>query len=114
MLAGLSAGANCWFEAFTTDSFRVGRADPARGLAFLGGSFSPHHSSEPARRPEFAKLIASGEIPAGYACDDFAAIHFAGEAHQAITSRPEAAAYRVSPTDGDGFDEVRLTGAYLG
>jgi peptidase E len=114
VLAGLSAGANCWFEAFTTDSYRVGRADPAEGLGFLSGSFSPHHSSEPARRPEYARLIAAGDIPAGYACDDFAAIHFTGDAHQAITSRPEAAAYRVSQADGGSFDEVKLTAAYLG
>lgn len=114
VLAGLSAGANCWFEWFTTDSFRVGRADPAEGLGFLKGSFSPHHSSEPARRPEYAKLIASGTIPDGYACDDYAAIHFAGNAHQAITSRPDAAAYRVSHAEGESFDEVKLTAAYLG
>lgn len=114
VLAGLSAGANCWFEAFTTDSFRIGSADPAEGLGLLQGSFSPHHSSEPARRPAFGDLIAKGVIPAGYACDDYAAIHFAGEAHQAITSRPEAAAYRVSQTETQGFEEVRLTAAYLG
>lgn len=114
VLAGLSAGANCWFEAFTTDSFRIGHADPAEGLGFIKGSFSPHHSSEPARRPEYAKLIAAGSIPAGYACDDYAAIHFAGSAHQAVTSRPDAGAYRVSPADGGSFDEVKLTAAYLG
>ena len=28
ILAGVSAGANCWFEACTTDSFQLGRADP--------------------------------------------------------------------------------------
>jgi len=114
VLAGLSAGANCWFDAFTTDSYHVGGADPAVGLGLLAGSFSPHHSSEPARRPAFAKLIAEGTLPAGYACDDYAAIHFSGDAHQAITSRPGAAAYRVSPGEGDTFDEVQLTAAYLG
>ncbi len=115
VLAGLSAGANCWFEAFTTDSFRVGAADPAAGLGFLKGSFSPHHSSEPARRPAFAELIATGALPAGYACDDYAAIHFGGDAsHQAVISRPEAAAYRVSPAGDSRFDEVKLTAALLG
>ena len=114
VLAGLSAGANCWFEAYTTDSFRIGHADPASGLGFLKGSFSPHHSSEPARRPEYARLIAAGEIPPGYACDDYAAIHFADDAHQAITSRPEASAYRVNHTDDGSFDEIQLTAAHLG
>jgi hypothetical protein len=30
VMAGISAGANCWFEACTTDSFQLGRADPLR------------------------------------------------------------------------------------
>lgn len=114
VLAGISAGANCWFEAFTTDSFRKGAADPAEGLGFLRGSFSSHHSNEPARRTTFTQLIAEGSLPAGYGCDDFAAIHFAGEAHEAITSRPEAAAFRVSPGASGTCDEVKLTAAYLG
>lgn len=115
VLAGLSAGANCWFDAFTTDSFRIGSADPAEGLGFLRGSFSPHHSSEPARHPAFTHFIADGTLPPGYACDDFAAIHFLGTAtHQAVISHPEAAAYRVNRGDNGTFDEVKLAAAYLG
>ncbi len=114
VLAGLSAGACCWFEAFTTDSFRIDSADAAEGLGFLEGSFSPHHSSEPARRSCFARLIADGTLPPGYACDDFAAIHFQDSGCRAIASHPAAAAYRVHPDDNDATDEVRLTTAYLG
>ena len=52
VLAGGSAGANCWFEASTTDSFLLGRADPLPdGLGLVPGSFCPHFDSEPARRP---------------------------------------------------------------
>ncbi len=114
VLAGLSAGACCWFEAFTTDSFRVNSADPMSGLGFLEGSFSPHHSSEPARRPAFGRLIANGTLPPGLACDDFAAIHFHDDIPQAITSHRGAAAYRVTPGEGDTWDEVKLPAAYLG
>ena len=115
ILAGLSAGAVCWFESFTTDSFLMGGADPAAGLGFLIGSFSPHYSNEPIRRPSFHALIAGGTLPAGYACDDFAAIHFLGEAsHQAITSHPDAHAYRVNPAGESSFEEHKLTAAYLG
>lgn len=115
VLAGLSAGANCWFEAFTTDSYKIGNADPATGLGLLKGSFSPHHSSEPARRPSFAALIADGTLPPGYACDDFAAIHFRGEAsHQAVTSHVDAAAYRVNQAKDGTAEEVKLTAAFLG
>lgn len=115
VLAGLSAGANCWFEGFTTDSFKLGNADPAAGLGLIKGSFSPHHSSEPARRPAFNALVGAGKLPAGYACDDYAAIHFRGDAsHLAVTSRPDAGAYRVNRGAGDTADEVELTTAYLG
>lgn len=113
VLAGLSAGANCWFEAFTTDSFRIGGADPAAGLGLVSGSFSPHHSGEPARRPAFGRLIADGTLPAGYACDDYAAIHVAENDHRAIASRPEASAYRVTRVD-DGYEETRLPATALG
>ncbi len=46
VLAGGSAGANCWFEASTTDSYLLGRSDPlADGLGFVTGSFCPHFDS---------------------------------------------------------------------
>ena len=52
VLAGTSAGANCWFECSTTDSFGP-LAALHDGLAFLPGSHSPHYDGEPARRPLF-------------------------------------------------------------
>ena len=107
VLAGLSAGANCWFEAFTTDSYLTDTAEAAFGLGFLPGSFSPHHSSEPARRPEYLSLIGAGVIPSGYACDDYAAIHFGDSEPKAIASRQGAQAYRVELTD-EGAAELPL------
>ena len=42
VMAGMSAGANCWFEASTTDSFLMGSADALTdGLGFVPGSFTP-------------------------------------------------------------------------
>jgi len=66
VLAGLSAGSNCWFEGATTDSFGP-LAALRDGLALLPGSHSPHYDGEPARRPTFQRLIASGELPEGLA-----------------------------------------------
>ena len=61
VLAGGSAGANCWFEASTTDAFLMGRADPLPdGLGFVRGSFCPHYDSEPARQPAYRRLVADG------------------------------------------------------
>jgi dipeptidase E len=106
---GVSAGANCWFEASTTDSFLLGRADPLRdGLGFAAGSFCPHYDGEAARRPAFHASIAAGELPDGMACDDFAAVHVAGESViAAVSSRPGAAAYRVARAGAEAH-ETRL------
>jgi peptidase E len=106
---GISAGANCWFEASTTDAFLSGRADPLDdGLGLLPGSFSPHFDSEPERRPAFRALVASGTLPDGLACDDFAAVHFEGtDLVEAVASREDAGAYRVM-REGEDAEETPL------
>jgi peptidase E len=113
---GVSAGANCWFEASTTDSFLIGRADPLLdGLGLLAGSFCPHYDSEPARRPEYGRLVASGELPPGYAADDFAAAHFTGtELTEAVTAQKDAALYRVTQGSSGESIEERLPTRSLG
>jgi dipeptidase E len=107
VLCGQSAGANCWFEASTTDSFLVGQAAPlADGLGFLPGSFCPHFDGEPERRPSFHALVAAGTLPAGLACDDFAAVHFVGtELVEAVASKEGAGAYRVTVGDEGAVEE---------
>lgn len=109
VLSGLSAGANCWFEASTTDSFLVGKADGLNdGLGLLSGSYCPHYSSEPERRPNYMNLVAGGRLPAGYACEDGSAVHFIGEElHAAVSVDGDAQAYRVARI-GDGASEVPL------
>jgi dipeptidase E len=49
VLAGLSAGANAWFEHYVTDSVPGGGVRD--GLGWLPGTFCPHLDSEPWRRP---------------------------------------------------------------
>ena len=107
VMAGMSAGANCWFEASTTDSFQLGHADPLPdGLGFVPGSFTPHYGSEPARRPALLELVASGTLPPGFACDDYAAVHMVdGAFAEAVRSRPDARAFRVTPGDGGTQEE---------
>jgi peptidase E len=107
VMAGMSAGANCWFEACTTDSYQLGRADPLLdGLGFVEGSFTPHYDSEPARRPAVLEHVASGVLPPGFACDDYAAVHVIdGALREAVRSRPDARAFRVEPRDGGTHEE---------
>ena len=95
VLGGVSAGANCWFEACVTDSFGLDLALLEDGLAFLPGSFCPHYDGEELRRPVYRKLVDEGFTP-GYAADDGAALHFVGsELREVVASRPDARAYRV-------------------
>jgi peptidase E len=109
VLSGVSAGAICWFEGGTTDSFGTRLRPFTAGLGFLPGSYCPHYSSEPARRPVFRSLVADGTLPGGMACDDGAAAHFAGDSlAEVVAERPEALGYRVDPDGAGGAAEQPL------
>jgi peptidase E len=104
VLAGGSAGANCWFEACTTDSFGP-LAPLPDGLGLLPGSFCPHYEDEPERRPLYQRLITEG-FPPGIACDDLAAVHYVGtDLAEVVASGPSAGAYRVDLEDGGVHEE---------
>ena len=95
VLGGVSAGANCWFECSVTDSFGPTLAPLYDGLGVLKESFCPHYDGEELRRPVYRELVDGG-FPPGYAADDGAAFHFAGsELREVVTSRDQAAGYRV-------------------
>jgi peptidase E len=114
VLAGLSAGSICWFEAGTTDSFGPGLDVLTDGLGFLPGSHCPHYDGEALRRPTYHRLVAEGRLPAGYAADDGAALVFDGtDLREVVVSRPDAAAFRVEAIDGVAR-ETRLQARYLG
>ncbi len=96
VFAGLSAGAICWFEQFTTDS--AGRSlGVMEGLGWLPGSFTPHYDAERYRRFALEKFLRAHKIAPGFAADDGAALHFVnGEYKAAISSRASAKAYHVT------------------
>jgi dipeptidase E len=73
VLAGLSAGAICWFESGTTDSFGPTLHGLTGALGWLVGSCCPHYNADVERRPTFHRLIGDGSLPAGIAIDDGAA-----------------------------------------
>lgn len=113
LLCGVSAGSLCWFESGVSDSFAA-ELRPVRGLGLLRGSNCPHYDGEPARRPAYGAMVGGGELPAGYAADDGAALHFVGRRlRRVVTSRPAAHAYRVSRRAG-GVVERELPSEYLG
>lgn len=108
VLAGVSAGAVCWFEAAVSDSFGPLRA-LKDGLGLVPGTCAPHYDGDPERRPTFARLIADG-LPSGFGVDDGAALHFVDDAlSEVVASRPAARAYRVELSG-----ESALAARYLG
>jgi dipeptidase E len=112
VLAGISAGAICWFAQGVTDSF----ADQLRVLdclGFLPGSCCPHYNGEAERRPAYHRLLRSREIAPGFAIDDGAALHFVnGEVHRVVTARHGSTAYRVRVIDG-AVQEEPIAAEYL-
>jgi peptidase E len=109
VLAGISAGAICWFEYCTTDSI-PGDLTVLPCLGFLLGSCTPHYDGEAQRRPTLHRVIASGLMPAGYAFDDGAAGHFVdGELTSVVSSRPNAKGYYVACVDRQAREMVLET-----
>jgi peptidase E len=109
VLAGVSAGAICWFEGGTTDSFGADLRPFTQGLGLLAGSYCPHYDSEPQRRPLFSSLIASGALPPGVACDDAAGAHYIDDdLAMVVTGRPGAQGHRVEPDGSGGVNHLPL------
>jgi dipeptidase E len=95
LLAGVSAGAICWFEMGVTDSW-AGALRSLSCLGFLRGTCCPHFDSEAERRPTLHQLVADEAAPKALALDDGVAAHFVGRRLLRIVSaRPDAGAYAV-------------------
>jgi peptidase E len=106
VLAGVSAGAICWFETGVTDSSASGLY-PLMGLGFLAGACCPHYDGEAERRPALRGLVDAGTITSALALDDGAAAHFVnGRLANIVSSRPQAHAYRVERLNGRAVERT--------
>jgi peptidase E len=108
ILAGVSAGMNCWFAGSSTDSF--GPLAPLDdGLGFIGATSCPHYLGEPDRRDRYVGWVADGSMGEGYAVDDYAALLFRdGELVEAVAERPGGTAFRVERRGDQRAVEVEL------
>jgi peptidase E len=107
VLAGLSAGAMCWFEGGVSTS--TGALEPATGLGLLPGSLSVHLDGESSRLPVYRAAVAGHVLPAGYAADDGAALVFVGTSlSECVASQPGARVLRVEPDVDLGVVEHSL------
>lgn len=113
VLAGLSAGMNCWFQASVTDSFGPTLAPLHDGLGYLAGSACPHYDGEVHRAGTYRALVEEG-FPAGCAADDGCGLLFEdGLLVDVVSSRPDADAYLVT-TGENGVSEKSLGARFLG
>lgn len=112
ILAGISAGMNCWFSSSSTDSF--GPLAPLDdGLGFLPGSACPHYLGEPGRRESYLGWVGAGVLGDGYAVDEYAAARFVdGELVEAVSEQPDRPVSRVE-RDGDRATETPVAVRYL-
>jgi dipeptidase E len=100
VLAGISAGAMCWFEGGVTCS--SGTPEPIAGLGLLKGSLTVHADGEPERLPVWLKSVRVGALPGGWAADDGVGLLFRGRSlERVVSSRPGASAWRVDAIAGE-------------
>jgi dipeptidase E len=100
VLAGLSAGAMCWFAGGVTRS--SGPPAPIAGLGLLPGSLTVHADGEPERLPVWLEAVRSGALPGGWAVDDGVGLLFSEEAlERVVASRPGAGAMRCDAIGGE-------------
>ena len=95
ILAGVSAGAVCWFDWILSDSVGPG-LKPLKGISLIFGSCTPH-SSEEKRINQFELNIKNGELPPGIAIDDGVAVLFIdGKPSEVYSSRKNHKAYFIN------------------
>lgn len=112
LLAGVSAGASCWFETGLTDSI-PGQLTGEPCLGFLKGSHCAHFDNN-GRQPTFLRLILEGAPEPGFGTENFAALHFVGNnLERVVGSRPGVAAYRIYRNLGTIVEE-KLEAVWLG
>lgn len=101
LLAGMSAGAMCWFESALTDTYWEPHYRPIPGLGFLTGGCRVHYSDAPEQRGRLHAALHAGAVPSTTAIADGAAVLYdAGVVSRVVTWRPGASAYRVFLREG--------------
>lgn len=108
LLAGMSAGALCWFERGMSDSYGNSEYRPVECLGFLPGTCNVHYNGDPHRRASLHRVMKKGEIDKAIAIDDHAAVMYTeGKIDHAVSWKDGSTAYQVRVT-GDDVEETAL------
>ncbi len=107
ILAGVSAGAICWFNKGITDSWDDGLR-VLDCMNILNGTCCPHYDGEANRKPSVEHFLKSKEIDSCYCIEDGAALHYENEnIKTAISFYANKNAYEVR-CDGDSLVETPI------
>ena len=99
VMAGLSAGAVCWFKYGLSDAY-PGRWTTVSCLGFIDNlACNVHYDSEKGRKKWFDKLVIKQKIR-GIALEDNACTKLSGNRYEIIKSNRDAAAYWVFAESG--------------
>ncbi|MDQ1509105.1 MAG: dipeptidase [Actinomycetota bacterium] len=103
VVGGASAGGMCWFDAGFTMSF--GPLTPLHdGLGWFPGSFNPH-AQQSDRLDAYCAAVADGSVPAGWAVDDGAALHYVdGRLARVVRASSDARVHAVSESGAEAVD----------
>lgn len=99
VMCGVSAGANCWFSLFSSDSLKIQRQEDsaplikASGLDFVHAFFTPHCNEDD--RLSCTKEMLKTEELVGIACSNCAAIEIVDGQYRILTSREDAYALKT-------------------
>jgi peptidase E len=114
VLGGVSAGSICWYAGGPTDSFGTDLRLSPPGLGLLPYGNGVHYNSEEQRRPLLHALVEKGALPTSHATDDGVGLVYEGtELVEAVTDRPDAAAYVVERQDDGTVIETRIDARLL-
>ena len=115
ILAGLSAGAICWFEYGSSDSLK--EDDPnepyiiVEGLGLEKGLLTPHFNKE-AGRPESQKELLEDLETYGIGIDERAALEIHDDKYRVISADESAKATISYWRDGDYHEQTEITDEY--
>ena len=115
VLGGVSAGSICWYVGGPTDSYGSDLRVSPPGLGLLPYGSGVHYDSEEQRRPLLHKLVGDGILPTSHATDDGVGLVYEGtELVEAVSDRPDVAAYVIERQADGGVTETRIEPRLLG
>ena len=107
VLAGVSAGAICWFDSGHSNSLfyydqKNWKYINVKGMGFIKGIFCPHYNGamDGAKRSKYFFQMIKKTGGMGLAVDNQCAIEFIGDKYKILSSAPDDSAYRVYKNHG--------------